>query len=528
MSVSRIKYLRLLHEGFALLLICAGCNSLFNINEPVRDSDVPDGTVACASTSDCLSEGPICLFSRCSASCETDLDCTDGRRCLHTESGAACVSDAQAACETQASCPEGTVCVDQGCVSACSENSPCLDGHGCVDGTCVGPAANAAGTGGLGGTGGISGHGGSGSGAGGIGGSGPGAGGTSTCGNGVLDGADHCDDANTLANDGCSPSCGVEQHWSCDDTEPSTCSPKCGDGFVVGPEAKPGGCDDANVDANDGCSAKCRVEPGFVCTGAPSVCTQPCGNGKLEAGEECDDKNSASGDGCNACAIEHGFACDNSTPPSRCADVNECSNGTHGCNAHASCSNEVGTFRCACDTGYTGDGFACTRTSCQGMSGTECQGGDCCESPTVDGGYFALGGVAGATQATVSAFALDKYEVTVGRFRNFVDAYLGHPVAGAGAHPLIGGSGWQPEWNAFMAVDKASLAAAGAVRPDLPHLGSIGRKRHASDELRQLVRSVRVLRLGRRTTAHRSRMGICGRRWRRAAELPVGQHARAR
>ena len=468
MSASRIKYLRLRHKGFGLLLICAGCNSLFNINKPVRDSDVPDGTIACESTSDCLSEGPICLFSRCCASCETDLDCTDGRRCLHTASGAACVSNAQATCEMQESCPEGTVCVDKGCFSACAEDSPCLDGHGCVEGACVGPAVTAAGTGGTAGVSGVGGRGPGASGTGpGVGGTGPGAGGTGpeaggapTCGNGMLQGNERCDDANTLANDGCSPSCGVEQHWSCDDTEPSTCSPKCGDGFVVGPEAKLQGCDDANVHPNDGCSANCRVEPGFVCTGAPSVCIQPCGDGKLEAGEECDDENSAAGDGCDACAIEQGYACDNSSPPSKCVDIDECSKATHPCNAHADCTNEVGTFRCACHTGYVGDGVKCTRTSCQGMSGTECQGGDCCESPTVAGGYFALGGVSGATQATVSAFALDKYEVTVGRFRNFVAAYQGYPAEGAGAHPLIGGSGWQPQWNSYMAVDKASLAAA--------------------------------------------------------------------
>jgi formylglycine-generating enzyme required for sulfatase activity len=48
---------------------------------------------------------------------------------------------------------------------------------------------------------------------------------------------------------------------------------------------------------------------------------------------------------------------------------------------------------------------------------------------------------------TVSAFGLDKYEVTVGRFRAYVaavDAWnaAGHPAPGEGAHPNIPGSGW--------------------------------------------------------------------------------------
>ena len=43
----------------------------------------------------------------------------------------------------------------------------------------------------------------------------------------------------------------------------------CGDGVVDPGEL----CDDMNTTAGDGCSATCIVEPGFVCIGAPSVCT---------------------------------------------------------------------------------------------------------------------------------------------------------------------------------------------------------------------------------------------------------------
>jgi formylglycine-generating enzyme required for sulfatase activity len=52
--------------------------------------------------------------------------------------------------------------------------------------------------------------------------------------------------------------------------------------------------------------------------------------------------------------------------------------------------------------------------------------------------------------AIVAPFVMDKYEVTVGRFRRFVAAYTGKDlVEGSGAHPLIPGSGWQPGWNGF-------------------------------------------------------------------------------
>jgi formylglycine-generating enzyme required for sulfatase activity len=66
--------------------------------------------------------------------------------------------------------------------------------------------------------------------------------------------------------------------------------------------------------------------------------------------------------------------------------------------------------------------------------------------------------------ATLSDFYLDKYEVTVGRFRRFVDAGMGTrttaPREGAGAHPKIAGSGWKSAWNTNLAADTAALKAA--------------------------------------------------------------------
>ncbi|WP_237244694.1 MULTISPECIES: formylglycine-generating enzyme family protein [Sorangium] len=63
--------------------------------------------------------------------------------------------------------------------------------------------------------------------------------------------------------------------------------------------------------------------------------------------------------------------------------------------------------------------------------------------------------------ATVSGFLLDRFEVTVGRFRRFVDAYPGSkPAAGAGTHPSIEGSGWNEAWNSNLPADAAALKAA--------------------------------------------------------------------
>jgi formylglycine-generating enzyme required for sulfatase activity len=66
--------------------------------------------------------------------------------------------------------------------------------------------------------------------------------------------------------------------------------------------------------------------------------------------------------------------------------------------------------------------------------------------------------------ASVSDFYLDKYEVTVGRYRMFVNAGQGTqknpPAAGAGAHPKMAGSGWSPAWNSNLAKDTEALKAA--------------------------------------------------------------------
>lgn len=93
----------------------------------------------------------------------------------------------------------------------------------------------------------------------------------------------------------------------------------------------------------------------------------------------------------------------------------------------------------------------------------------CCASAVVPGGSFVRGydGVtftdAGAGAATVSAFRLDTYLVTVGRFRAFLEAGQGTraspPAGGAGAHARIAGSGWDPTWDDAL-VDFGALAAA--------------------------------------------------------------------
>ena len=85
---------------------------------------------------------------------------------------------------------------------------------------------------------------------------------------------------------------------------------------------------------------------------------------------------------------------------------------------------------------------------------------DCCGAATVPGGTYNRLNTAVAP-ATVSAFGLDTFEVTVGRFRAFVDAYPGlMPQPGDGANPHLPGSGWQAAWTAKLPPTQAALIAA--------------------------------------------------------------------
>ena len=111
--------------------------------------------------------------------------------------------------------------------------------------------------------------------------------------------------------------------------------------------------------------------------------------------------------------------------------------------------------------------------SCTGLSAicgsAQSTSRDCCASFEVAGGTFfrSYDGLPGAgwddpsSPAKISAFRLDAYEVSVGRFRRFVDAYPWLPPAGAGRNPANElDFGWNTGWNALLPRDATSLSLA--------------------------------------------------------------------
>ena len=125
------------------------------------------------------------------------------------------------------------------------------------------------------------------------------------CGDGLLTGNEPCDPALNVPNMAmaCSTLCRWNPGWACTGTPVTEChATTCGDGKKEGAE----GCDDGNTMPYDGCSSSCQNEP--VC--ATGACSGKCGDGIVLGGEACDDGNNLSGDGCSAtCAVEPGFTC---------------------------------------------------------------------------------------------------------------------------------------------------------------------------------------------------------------------------
>jgi len=88
----------------------------------------------------------------------------------------------------------------------------------------------------------------------------------------------------------------------------------CGDGVVDANEQ----CDDGNLESGDACDANCTL-PG-------------CGNGIVDAGEECDDGNRSDGDGCQAdCTLAPAFTPTITTSPTPTTPPTATPTATPGC-----------------------------------------------------------------------------------------------------------------------------------------------------------------------------------------------------
>jgi len=268
-----------------------------------------DAAAACQCDKACALYGDCCVdVQETCGGCSADADCDLGQPCAKaacdvanglcafTAAGAATKCNDNSMCTTAdacqfgicagkaTACDDGQACTADSCdpktgkcvFSKFAEGAACDDGDACTEpDACIGGACKS--------------------------------------------GKRTCDDGNSCTANGCDSTIGcIVKHLAiaCEDGSLCTTGDRCESGACKsGAAAK---CDDNNpctADQCDGKAGSCQHVPradGSACaTGKTCIAGKcgagsgACGNGKLEGGEQCDDKNTKAGDGCSAtCQLE--------------------------------------------------------------------------------------------------------------------------------------------------------------------------------------------------------------------------------
>ncbi len=199
---------------------------------------------------------------------------------------------------------------------------------------------------------------------------------TNACGNGYLEGGEGCDDGNQRNADGCSSECQVEVGWSCENDDPSDCSPVCQDGQAVGSEE----CDKQDLRGETcltlgfhGGELACT----FLCGFDTELCEQygRCQDGVLQAEHEVCDGTLLAGETCTSQGYYAGtLAC---APDCQAFDTNgcagRCGDGAVQGDAGELCDGtNLGGQTCA-GRGFYGGALACN-ADCRGFDESACTG----------------------------------------------------------------------------------------------------------------------------------------------------------
>ncbi|CAD8079606.1 unnamed protein product [Paramecium sonneborni] len=188
------------------------------------------------------------------------------------------------------------------------------------------------------------------------------------CGNGKLESGapdlEQCDIGG--GSTGCT-NCQVDIGYDCDNSNPlanpiSNCTKLCGNGSINAGED----CDDQNNTSSDGCS-DCVTDVGWICSGTPSVCSKMCGNGLRDQGEECDDGNGVNNDGCSNCKVDTDYVCSggSDTTSDKCKAIPEiCGDGikksTEECDDGNTLNGDGCSKQCKIEIGYSCMGITCS------------------------------------------------------------------------------------------------------------------------------------------------------------------------
>jgi cysteine-rich repeat protein len=281
------------------------------ISEDSAVDAAPDFADAAANPCAGMADGTSCGTDRtCRAGLCAPTTCGNhlvdpGEECddQNLVSGDGCEADCRFSCHAADDCDDGNACNGSESCSdhSCQKGAPISDGSSCgMSGSCRGGLCAPA-----------------------------------SCGDRVLDSGEECDDQNLVAGDGCEADCRFSCHLDAD----------CSDGNA---------CNGSETCSNHACARGAPLSDGSACANggtcrARTCAAANCGNHVLDPGEECDDQNLVSGDGCEP---DCRFSCH--------LDA-DCSDGDP-CDGSESCSNHLCTT-----TAPLGDGTPCGGgRSCRG------------------------------------------------------------------------------------------------------------------------------------------------------------------
>jgi len=205
-----------------------------------------------------------------------------------------------------------------------------------------------------------------------------------------------------------------------------------------------------------GSAAGAAAGSAFASAGGSGVISVSGGNGNATSGN----RNATAGSG-NATAGNGDATAGNGDAGDATAGNGGAGAGNGGAVAGNGGMSSAGSTSTGGSAGNGAGGTASEALSCARLAETcgPTQSESCCASRAVPGGSYDRKYNQEDFPATVSDFVLDRYEVTVGRFRNFVAAYSPDMIpAGAGKNPHNPRDpGWDPSWNALLPKTAAEL-----------------------------------------------------------------------
>jgi len=281
------------------------------------------------------------------------------------------------------------------------------------------------------------------------------------------DSGNPCGPSTTCVAGSCTGVCGPSEKQCASSSQPQTCS-------ATGTWQDAAACDASHTCVGGACVGECGPsQTQCVSISQPQTCSSA---GTWQNAAACDGSHTCVGGTCGGACGPAQTQCGSSSQPQTCsstgtwANAAACVGPTPFC-VDASCSATAG--RSCAEAG-------------PGLSNCGMSSESCCTSLAVAGGTYYrtyqndVGGAATAQAdpATVSGFRLDKYEVTVGRFRRFAAAWNNgsgyNPPEGSGKHGHLNGglglvnsqnaagttyeTGWSTADNAKVSPTNANLA----------------------------------------------------------------------